>query len=271
MWIAEQLGMDGLNRGSNMKVLENRSHWSTDPGAEVLEVLARSDTPALATDMGGHVVYWNPAAERLFGRATGQTLGRRCFDVLGWRDVFGNRFCHENCAVLSMTRKGEPVHGFEVVVSGTPKPDQGLNVTVLRMPGTRPDTFSLVHILEPIDRSARLARALERLGAARSETPVESGNGRQPAPIGRVAIAKTPPLTEREREILRWLADGLQNKEIAQKLGISLATVRNHIHNMLEKLDVHSKLEAVSLAFRQGWVSARGGETALAGEPRTRS
>jgi len=43
------------------------------------------------------------------------------------------------------------------------------------------------------------------------------------------------------------VAAGLQNKEIAHKLGISLATVRNHIHNILEKLDVHSKLEAVSL------------------------
>ena len=81
-------------------------------------------------------------------------------------------------------------------------------------------------------------------------------------------IAKAPPLTEREREILRWLADGLQNKEIAQKLGISLATVRNHIHNMLEKLDVHSKLEAVSLAFRQGWVSTRPGELASEAHPR---
>jgi DNA-binding NarL/FixJ family response regulator len=56
------------------------------------------------------------------------------------------------------------------------------------------------------------------------------------------------------------VAAGLQNKEIAQKLGISLATVRNHIHNILEKLDVHSKLEAVSLAFRQGWVSGPSGE-----------
>jgi len=35
-----------------------------------------------------------------------------------------------------------------------------------------------------------------------------------------------------------------------------VATVRNHVHNILEKLEVHSKLEATSLAFRQGWVSA---------------
>ena len=241
-----------------MKVLENRNHWTADPSAEVLDVLAQSDTPAVATDMTGHLVYWNPAAERLLGRMSGQALGRRCYDVLGWRDVFGNRFCHENCAVLSMSRKGEPVRGFEVAIAGAPKPEQTLNVTLLRVPGTRPDNPTLVHVLQPIDRSGRLTRALERLSAsAPDRSGAEAGEVSRPAAGERVVLAKTPPLTEREREILRWLAEGLQNKEIAQKLGISLATVRNHIHNMLEKLDVHSKLEAVSLAFRQGWVSAQ--------------
>jgi DNA-binding NarL/FixJ family response regulator len=62
-------------------------------------------------------------------------------------------------------------------------------------------------------------------------------------------------LTRRETEILRHVAAGLQNKEVAHRLGLSLATVRNHVHNILDKLGVHSKLEAVSLAFRNGWVS----------------
>ena len=69
------------------------------------------------------------------------------------------------------------------------------------------------------------------------------------------SIRPAPPLTRRETEILRHVAAGLQNKEVAQKLGLSLATVRNHVHNILDKLGVHSKLEAVSLAFRKGWVS----------------
>jgi DNA-binding NarL/FixJ family response regulator len=89
-----------------------------------------------------------------------------------------------------------------------------------------------------VHAAAPLPGATAQAGAQGSPTPVEA-----------------PPLTEREREVLRWVATGLQNKEVAQKLGISLATVRNHIHNILEKLDVHSKLEAVSLAFRRGWVS----------------
>src|SRR5262249_49687214 len=106
----------------------------------------------------------------------------------------------------------------------------------------------LVHILERIDRPGRLARALERLGAHPTPAPQPLAATEPRRPAGE------PPLTEREQEILRFAATGLQNKEIADKLGISVATVRNHVHNLLDKLEVHSKLEAVSLAFRKGWV-----------------
>jgi DNA-binding CsgD family transcriptional regulator len=252
----------------NGRLLDSR-RWSSEQSSEVLDVLAQSDTPALATDIGGHIVFWNRAAERLLGRPTNQVLGRRCYDVLGGKDVFGNRFCHENCSVISMSRKGEPVHGFEIVLGASPKQEQNINVSILRIPGSRAELFTLVHVLQPIDRTGRLTRALERLGAQRPSPAHPEGWEPVSAP-GPVSLPKAPPLTDREKEILRWVAGGLQNKEIAHKLGISLATVRNHIHNILEKLDVHSKLEAVSLAFRQGWVSGPNGELGLSAEPLTR-
>ena len=184
-------------------------------------------------------------------------MGRRCYDIVGGRDVFGNRYCHENCAVLSMSRKGESVRPFELLLgSGVPKTEQPVHVTVLKVPGERPDAYTLVHVLQPIDRAARLARALEQLGAERTE-PVASSSVPQHAPAEpQHHSSASPPLTGREKEILSSVALGLPNKEIARQLGISLATVRNHVHNILEKLEVHSKLEATSLAFRQGWVSA---------------
>jgi DNA-binding NarL/FixJ family response regulator len=235
----------------NVRRLESRSRREVEPEA-VLDLFAQSETPALATDGHGQVVFWNRAAERVFGHTSNQVLGRRCYDVMGGRDVFGNRFCYENCAVLSMTRKGESVRAFEMVVESAPQPEQ-LSVTVMRLPGSRPEQVTLVHLMQPIDQQGRLARALEQLGAREEARPPAPAH---PAVRGPVALAKAPPLTEREREILRLVAAGLQNKEIAQRLGISLATVRNHVHNILEKLEVHSKLEAVSLAFRQGWVTA---------------
>ena len=79
-------------------------------------------------------------------------------------------------------------------------------------------------------------------------------------PAAENAQASPPPatLTPREREILGWMTSGLQNKEVAQRLDLSPATVRNHVHNILDKLGVHSKLEAVCLAYRSGWVDGSG-------------
>jgi NarL family two-component system response regulator LiaR len=62
-------------------------------------------------------------------------------------------------------------------------------------------------------------------------------------------------LTEREREILQLLAEGLRNDDIAGKLYISPQTVQTHVRNILGKLRVHSKLEAVAFAVRHGTIS----------------
>jgi len=55
-------------------------------------------------------------------------------------------------------------------------------------------------------------------------------------------------LTPREIEVINKIADGLSNKEIAEKLFIEEQTVKNHIHNILDKLQLHNRLEAVQYA-----------------------
>ena len=59
-------------------------------------------------------------------------------------------------------------------------------------------------------------------------------------------------LTPREIEVLRLLARGTSTKLIAARLGISVHTTRNHVQNIIRKCDAHSKLEAVSMALREG-------------------
>lgn len=62
---------------------------------------------------------------------------------------------------------------------------------------------------------------------------------------------QTPILTEREEEVLQLVADGLSNKHIAARLCISLSTVKNHVHNILEKLNVRNRAEAIRYALRR--------------------
>jgi two-component system, NarL family, response regulator DevR len=70
--------------------------------------------------------------------------------------------------------------------------------------------------------------------------------------LQRSGRARHNDLTEREREVLGLLADGLSNAAIAEQLFVSVHTVRNHIANLSAKLGAHSKLEALSLAVRDG-------------------
>jgi len=63
------------------------------------------------------------------------------------------------------------------------------------------------------------------------------------------------PLTGRELEILRKVSDGMKNAEIAQALGISAQTVKNHVTSILRKLSVNDRTQAVVTAFRRGWIT----------------
>jgi DNA-binding NarL/FixJ family response regulator len=71
----------------------------------------------------------------------------------------------------------------------------------------------------------------------------------------RDALALLDDLTDREREILALLAQGMRNDDIATQLYISPQTVQTHVRNILGKLRVHSKLEAVAFAVRHGAIT----------------
>jgi len=74
--------------------------------------------------------------------------------------------------------------------------------------------------------------------------------GHSDAPVGL--------LTDRELEVLRLVADGLDTREVAARLDLSVHTVRNHLQRCIRKLGVHSKTQAVSAAIRRGIIPSPG-------------
>jgi DNA-binding NarL/FixJ family response regulator len=67
--------------------------------------------------------------------------------------------------------------------------------------------------------------------------------------------AKLPALTQRERDVLRLLADGLSNEEIGKRLFISPETVRTHVRKAMAKLDADTRTQAVAKALRQSLIA----------------
>lgn len=91
--------------------------------------------------------------------------------------------------------------------------------------------------------------AAELLGDAPSRARLDA----HPA-AGTAAARDTAPLTPREREVLSMMAEGLGNKSIARRLGISEHTVKTHVAALFAKLDVSGRTEAVTVGVRRGLV-----------------
>jgi two-component system response regulator NreC len=71
---------------------------------------------------------------------------------------------------------------------------------------------------------------------------------------GRMGSRGTTAITEREAEVLRLIASGYSNKEIAQQLDLSVKTVEAHKANAMRKLDLNSRIDIVRYAILQGWL-----------------
>lgn len=179
------------------------------------------------------IANWTSGAELLFGYGGSSVRGRRLQEVLDGRDVFGNRLCRSACWLQEMFRHGETVQRFEL--------------DVRHMDGHR---VRLVVEIEPAGRGRAqgwIYRFLpDQRQGDRRRTPVPA------FPEARAAPPSGLGLTHRELDVLRLLARGAATGEVARGLGISPTTVRNHIQHIFAKLDVHTRLQAVSLALRHG-------------------
>lgn len=65
-------------------------------------------------------------------------------------------------------------------------------------------------------------------------------------------VAEAVRMTKREKEIMNLIAEGMSNKEIAQRLSIATYTVKSHVHNILEKLALHSRLQIAAYTHKSG-------------------
>ena len=170
-----------------------------------------------AFDSDLRVVAWNRAAEALTGVPAREAVGRPCWDVLGGSDEHGALVCHAGCSYARLAREGWPVRAHDISIrTANGQRRVTLSTVALRDEGL---FLHLMHVPE----------------AEASEAPDDE-------------VALSP----RQLQVLELAADGLPAKAIGEQLGISVATVRNHIRAILVELSAHSQLEAVANARRHG-------------------
>jgi len=207
----------------------------------LLDLFANTADGVAGVDPGCRIAFWNRAAEQILGYGATEVLGRPCYEVFRGLDDRGNILCHPHCHVLVMARQGQPVHAFEAVVRAKDGAERRLNISVVLVPA--PQGTIAVHMFRDVTDARRPEHVMEAI--------IRALHGLEPwlEPARSNGLVA---LTSREHEILGLLASGEDTQRIARRLGISTATVRNHAQNILRKLGVHSRLEAVALAFRSG-------------------
>lgn len=208
--------------------------------APLLASFARSPDPIFVTNRLNRIVAWNRSAERLLGYSGGEAAGLSCAALLCGCDVHGNRYCTESCPVTQIASRHETVLNFVLRLRAKDGRTLLADMSVIHLEVQAPDLFLLAHVLHP-----------------HSTTPVAeetaaAGAPRPPLDLVRESLdARARKLTGREVEILGMLAAGHTTPAMASRLQISPLTVRNHVQNILDKLEVHSKSEAVAFAFQK--------------------
>ena len=217
---------------------------------DLLRMLARSPDGVFAVDADQRIVFWSESAEELLRHPAADVLGKRCYRVILGRDYENHPFCRRNCPTIRAVRRGSGVANFDIAC---PRGDDQvwLNVSIVPVRGNSRKEPMAIHMFRDVSgrrRSERLAQATQGIVAQfiADGNGVEERAGSCPPP--------DPSLTRRESEVLRLLAEGLTTEELAERLAVSRVTVRNHIQHLLEKLGVHSRLEAILSGARYGLI-----------------
>jgi PAS domain S-box-containing protein len=203
-----------------------------------------------------HIVHWNKGAERILGHSAKDVINHECFRIIAGRENTDKLCCRTNCKVRSCYVKGMPVGNFELKARDKDGKEVWLSVSTLFSHKNR-DAL-IVHLIKDITQEKRVRKAADRFLAGIGIDEKERSRLRpEKLPLAQQNKEGGTPekpllLSKREIEVLILMADGLSTKAIAQQLNISHLTARNHIQNILEKLNLHSKSQAVAYAFKKG-------------------
>lgn len=200
-------------------------------------------------DSDQQIVFWSHTAEALLGYSAEEVLGKPCHDVLCGRDAQNHRFCRKNCPVVANARRGRATPDYDVLSQRKDGSDVWLNVSVLILRGSRARRPYVMHLVRDVTERRRVERLARRAMEALYElAPGLEGETAEPPDI---RPTPSPALSSREMQVLRLLALGLSTEEIAENLGISRVTARNHVTHVVSKLGAKSRLQAVVFASRR--------------------
>jgi len=194
-------------------------------------------------DRNQRIVYWSSSAEKVIGMSADEVVGRPCYEVLGAGQPLTHPRCQPNCQVLANAIRGRPTRDFDVRIS-LEEQDKWLNVSIVLAEDGDERSPLMIHLARDVTerRNVDFLTAAAAVDGAAVEEEESPGH------------RNLSPLSRRERQVVQLLAHGYRASAVAEALGLSPVTVRNHITRAMSKLGVHSRLEAVIQAAKSGLI-----------------
>jgi len=219
----------------------------------LVKSLSTTNDGAFIIDDHHRIVFWNQAAEALLGYTAREAAGMPCYEILGGRDEQGRNLCQQYCRAAIQVASGNVLPNRDVFAMTRTGEGCWVNVTTFVYPSANKNADRIiVHLFRDATEQKNNQLFVDRVLAAATEQLQQDDSYRV---IPDVSEKPQPDrLTAREQQVLALLARGLGTNEVASKLVISPATVRNHVQNILNKLGVHSRLEAIAYAYQQGLI-----------------
>lgn len=225
-----------------------------DETVNLFTLLTHTADGAFVVGENQRILFWNAAAHQLLGFAAAEVLGRTCCEVLHGQAMPGSSFCRLQCPVVIQSEAGQTIPSFDLWVHASSGQRQWVNLSILACPQEHNSPL-IVHLVRNATQKKQHEEIIEQISAALSSLQTTSTSL-----VTELWQAVSPPddleLSERERDVLLLLAQGLSTNAIAHSLTISQTTARNHIQNILSKLHVHSRLQAVLYALQHHLIEA---------------
>jgi PAS domain S-box-containing protein len=211
----------------------------------LFEALRNSADGAFVIDENLRVVFWNKAAEAILGFTRDDVANQFCYQFLHGHDEARRLICKERCQVVNLALQSKPTPNYDLLVKTKGGEECWLNMSVFTYKMNEINgKCVIVHLFHNLNRSEVDDKVLGQVVKAINRYhDIRHNNGAR-------LESHQNSLTTREREILSLLVDGLGTRDIAELLSVSITTVRNHIQHILQKLQVHSRLEAVAIAVK---------------------
>ena len=183
----------------------------------LVQSLSTAADGSFVSDAAGSIVLWNSAAEALLGYTATDVLGGQCCSLFCQQGDSRGVTIGGACPLAASSTRGSALQTTTKAGSVV-----WLDMCAFTIDHARIGARLVVHLF----REITLAPAQPLAHEARVNSTV----------------------TPREREVLGLMCDGLDTTAIAQRLNVSYTTIRNHAQNILRKLEVHSRLQAVAHA-----------------------